>query len=222
MVRQRVVERHPLVGQHAPLLARASRLIGHVPVRHRGTLGGSLAHADPAAEYPAAVVALGGELTLTGPSGSRVVPADGFFTGLWSTALEPGEIVVDVTVPLAGPGSGFAVREISRRPGDFALAGAAVAVAVDAARAIRVVRVACFGVSDRPALVVPDGLVGTTAGRIDTAAVGRAVAAAITAADDKDHALPAWYRSRLVAQVVAAALEQALAEAVQSAAAKGR
>lgn len=138
------------VRERAPLLAEAARHVGHAAIRNRGTLGGSVAHADPAAELPAALVALDARFRVTGPSGARVVAATAFFRGLLATALEADEILTEVFVPAAEPGWGFV--EIARRPGDFALAGVAaiLRVARDAPSRCEQVRLVGFGVGDRP------------------------------------------------------------------------
>ncbi len=125
------VERDAGVAAAAPLLARATPLIGHLQIRNRGTVGGSLAHADPAAEYPAVALALDAELEILSPGGARVVPAADFFTGLWSTVLAPDDLLVGVSFPVWQGRCGFAVEEFARRHGDFAIAGAAVAVELD-------------------------------------------------------------------------------------------
>jgi carbon-monoxide dehydrogenase medium subunit len=139
--RQSAVERSEDVARAAPLMSEAMRHVAHPPVRHRGTVVGSVVHADPAAELPAVVLALDGELVLQGPDGERRVPARAFFTGPLMTAKRPGELVTEVRVPAAnGGGDGHAIVEFSRRHADFAVAGAAVAG--DA--------VALFGVADTP------------------------------------------------------------------------
>ena len=116
----------PAVRERAPLLAEAARHVGHAAIRNQGTLGGSLAHADPAAELPAALLALDARVRIQGPRGAREVAADAFFRGLLTTALEADEILTAVEVPAQPPGWGFV--EIARRPGDFALAGVAVVI----------------------------------------------------------------------------------------------
>jgi carbon-monoxide dehydrogenase medium subunit len=116
LVRHTDLATSPLVRERAPLLAAAARHVGHAAIRNRGTLGGSLAHADPAAELPAALVALDAELALLGPRGSRRVAAAEFFRGLLSTALAADELLTEVRVPASPPGWGFA--EVARRPGD--------------------------------------------------------------------------------------------------------
>ncbi len=118
----------PAVRERAPLLAEAARHVGHAAIRNQGTLGGSLAHADPAAELPAALLALDARVHVTGPRGAREIAADAFFRGLLTTALEADEILTAVEVPAQPAGWGFV--EIARRPGDFALAGVAAVVGV--------------------------------------------------------------------------------------------
>lgn len=128
MTRQFEAERSDEVGRHAPLLREALKLVGHPTIRHRGTVGGSLAHADPAAELPAAAVALGAELVTRGPGGSRTVPAAEFFVGPFTTVLAPDELLTEVRIPAMSPGAGYAFLELSRRHGDFAIAGVAALV----------------------------------------------------------------------------------------------
>ena len=149
MLRQRTIEFSPVVLQRLPLLAEATRLVGHLPTRTRGTIGGSLAHADPAAEYPTVITALDGELVLRGSLGDRVVGAHDFFQGLMSTALGPDEILVEVRLAEAPPNSGCAFEEFSRRHGDFAIVAVAAMVVVDGAR-YRVARLAAAGVGPTP------------------------------------------------------------------------
>jgi carbon-monoxide dehydrogenase medium subunit len=140
----------PAVIERAPLLAEAARHVGHAAIRNQGTLGGSVAHADPAAELPAALVALDARVLVTGPRGAREVPADAFFRALLSTALEADEILTAVEFPAPAPGWGFV--EIARRPGDFALAGVAamLRVAPGAPARVETARLVGFGVGDRP------------------------------------------------------------------------
>ena len=125
LVRHRGVERSRLVAERAPLLSQAIAHVAHPQIRTRGTLGGSLAHADPAAELPAVAIALDAELELACRGGSRRIAARDFFTGFFSTALEPGEMVAAVRFPPAPPKTGFAFFEIARRHGDYAQAGVA-------------------------------------------------------------------------------------------------
>lgn len=116
----------PLVRRHAPLLAEAAAHVAHPAIRNRGTFAGSLALADPAAEFPAMALALDAEIEVASPSGTRRIAAEAFFLDLYETALEPGEIIVAVHVPLAQPGSRFAFDELARRRGDYAIVGLGV------------------------------------------------------------------------------------------------
>jgi aerobic carbon-monoxide dehydrogenase medium subunit len=143
LVRHADLAASPLVRERAPLLAEASRHIGHAAIRNRGTLGGSLAHADPAAELPAAVVALDASLIVVGRGGTRMVPAADFFVGLLTTALEADEILTEIHVPPPRGAWGFA--EVARRAGDFALVGIAAMVAAGPSA-----RIVAFGVGDGP------------------------------------------------------------------------
>jgi len=115
---------HPMVAAHAPLIPRALAHVAHPAIRTRGTIGGSLANADPAAELPACALALGAAMVLQGPGGARTVAADDFFTGLFDTALAPGEILVAVEIPLQ-PGAQWGFAELARRSGDYAMVGLA-------------------------------------------------------------------------------------------------
>ena len=144
------VERSDEVARALPLLARATPFIGHFQIRNRGTLCGSIAHADPAAEYPAVAVALGAEMEAASRGGSRTVPAEEFFTGLWTTALRPDELLVAVTFPLWAGRCGFGFQEFARRHGDFAVSGAAVAIEVDAQDVITRCAIAFLGMGAIP------------------------------------------------------------------------
>src|SRR5262249_6437320 len=125
LVRQEALERSPLVREHAPLIAAAMPHIGHAAIRARGTLGGSLAHADPAAELPACLVALDARIRAMSRRGGRDIAAADFFRGIYTTALEPGEVLTEVMVPAMSAGWHSGFEELARRHGDFALAGLA-------------------------------------------------------------------------------------------------
>ncbi|MCW2903429.1 MAG: cutM [Streptosporangiaceae bacterium] len=146
-VRQRRVERDP-ISRGVPLLGLALPWVGHRELRSRGTVCGSLAHADPAAELPAVACCLDAVITVTGPGGARRVPARKFFTGAMTTALGPDDILTALDLPVAGRGEGFGFAEIARRHGDFALAG--VATHVRLREGAPEATVTAFGVSDRP------------------------------------------------------------------------
>ena len=150
MTRHADIMREPLIARHAPLMAEAARHIAHPAIRNRGTIGGSLALADPAAEWPTCVVALDARITIAGPSGRRQAKAADFFEGVYTVDLASDEMIVAVEMPVAGSGDRFAFDEISRRHGDFAIAGLAIRWAGGASGAMRLV---FSGVSDRPAPV---------------------------------------------------------------------
>ena len=139
----------PLVKAHAPLLASAAPLIAHPAIRNRGTLGGSLAYADPAAELPACMVALGATIIAASAKGERRIPAAAFFTDLLQTALEPQEIIAAVEIPVTQRLG--AIEEITRRSGDYAMAGLAATLALDAGRVVTP-RLVYFGVGNIPVL----------------------------------------------------------------------
>jgi len=153
MVRERQAEADDAVSHGAPLLAEALPLIGHPAIRSRGTVGGSLSHADPAAELPAVTLVLSAEMVVQSSSrGRRSIRAEDFFTGFFSTAMDDDEILVQVRVPVPPPATGTAIAEVARRHGDFAMVGAAAAVRLDGGR-VAGARVALTGVSDTPLLL---------------------------------------------------------------------
>jgi carbon-monoxide dehydrogenase medium subunit len=151
VVRQRTLEKSADVQRIAPIIVEALQHVGHVGIRARGTIGGSIAHADPAAELPAIMLALDASMTVAGPGGSRAVAAEDFFRGVFTTAVEDDELLTDVVVPAPAASARSAFVEVSRRRGDFALVGAAVCLElVDGA--VRRPRIALSGVADRPVL----------------------------------------------------------------------
>jgi len=152
MTRHRTLERDRNVARFAPLVSAALPFVAHPAIRTRGTIGGSLAHADPAAELPAVMLALNATFTLQSRAGTRHVRATDFFTGLFMTTVEPGVLLTEIVIPQRGARSRFAFDEISRRHGDYALAGAAAAVTLDADGTCAEARVALLSVGDRPIL----------------------------------------------------------------------
>jgi carbon-monoxide dehydrogenase medium subunit len=150
LTRQHALERSEAVRDRLPIVAEACRLIGHLPIRHRGTLGGSLAHADPASELPAVMVALEAEMTASRVGGRRTLPAEQFFTGIFTTALEPDELLTEVRVPGLPPRTGSAFMEIARRAGDFALVGVAALVTLDDGGRVSRARLALCGAGPTP------------------------------------------------------------------------
>lgn len=150
LTRQRAIERSATVQERNPLLAATMPLIGHFQIRNRGTIGGSLAHADPAAELPAVSVVLGAEFVLKRARAQRVVLAGDFFLDTMTTAIEPNELLTEIRVPGWQPGWGWAIEEISRRRGDFAMVGVAVLVQMDGSESCKDARIALFGVGGKP------------------------------------------------------------------------
>jgi carbon-monoxide dehydrogenase medium subunit len=186
----------------------AARLIGHPAIRNMGTMGGSISHADAAADYPAALVAAGAEIEIAGPAGRRTVPADAFFVDYLQTALEPGELVVAIRLLPSAPGAVSAYQKFARVEGDFATVSAAVVLAMDGAkcRAIRIAVGACGPVPVR----VP----AAEAALYDTTLNDRALAAAcemLAGACDPvdDFRGSAEYRLMLVPVLVRRAVEAA-------------
>ncbi|MDR7520525.1 MAG: xanthine dehydrogenase family protein subunit M [Armatimonadota bacterium] len=217
MVRHRTLERDPTISARAPLLAAAAAQVGHVQIRTRGTLGGSLAHADPAAELPAAMVALQAQFVLRhAVQGERTLPAATFFVGPLTTALLPEELLVEVRVPPLPLGTGWAFVEFARRHGDYAIVGAAALVHLDANGRIDLARLALCGVGGVPytASWLEEMTRGARPDREIFRDVGHRVSEAVDPAGDI-HA-SAWYRKRLAAIMGARALEVAAGRAGQS------
>ena len=149
MVRHAAAAKSEVIARHAPLIALALPHLGHPAIRNRGTVGGSIAFADPAAELPACFLALGGEADIAGPDGNRRVKADEFFKALYETALGPHDLLTAVRVPAASADMRYGFAELSRRHGDYALAGLAASARADGA-SLRDVRLAFFGVGLTP------------------------------------------------------------------------
>ena len=218
MTRQATIGADPLVASRAPLLAMATSHIGHFQIRNRGTVGGSLAHADPAAEYPAVAAALDAKLEVASIRGTRLMDAADFFEGPFATALDGDELVVAARFPAWDGPSGFAFEEVARREGDFALVGAAAGVELDTAGIIRRASIAVVGVGGAPvrATEAETALVGSRAegGDPGEAAIGRLALARSEPTDDI-HA-SATYRRRVGAVIVARAVAKAARRAVES------
>ena len=220
MTRHRAVERSEDVRNFAPLLHEAMPFIAHPAIRTRGTIGGSLAHADPAAELPAVMLALGATIRIEKSDGSRDVPAAEFFTGLFSTVLEAGEIVTEIAIPIAAASavsSASAFLEFSRRRGDFALAGVAVRLDLDDRGICARAHIALFGVGDRP--MPSESAARIIEGQMPTSELIRAAADA-AARDDIDptgdiHAT-SRYRRHLAGVLTRRALERAASQSKKS------
>jgi carbon-monoxide dehydrogenase medium subunit len=212
MTRQRAVERSALAAQHVPLLADALPWVGHFQIRNRGTLGGSLSHADPAAELPAVAVCLDARFTARGPSGERTLEAGEFFRTQLTTALASTELLTEVWFPATPRCSGSAWLELARRHGDFALVGVGVVVTLAGDR-IGEARLALTGVGDRP-LRAPEAEARLT-GELLTPAVLGDVAEAVRRAIDpgSDIHATAAYRRHVAGVLAGRALRLAAARA---------
>ncbi|ADU50667.1 molybdopterin dehydrogenase FAD-binding protein [Thermaerobacter marianensis DSM 12885] len=204
----------PVVRRHAPLLAEVAGVIGDMQVRYRGTLGGSIAHADPAADYPAALLALEAEIEVAGPGGRRTVPAGEFFFGPFITALQPDEVVTAVRIPAAAGADqgwrwGYRYLKMARRASDFALVGVAAAIAREGQGAAAAVRVALNGVTGAAyrAAAVEEHL----AGRVPSEELfAEAAARAVDGVDvDGDALTSAEYRAHLARVYTRRALAEA-------------
>lgn len=150
MTRNSTIEHEPLVAEHAPLLAATMPHIAYPAIRNRGTFGGNIAHADPAAQLPAVTVALQGRCRLRNRAGERWVTADDFFVGTFSTVLQPDELLIEVALPPLPPRSGWSYRQVARQHGDYAMVGAAAMVALDDRGRCGEARLVFLGVGDRP------------------------------------------------------------------------
>ena len=212
---------HAAIGRSAeirrlvPLLAEATPHIGHFQIRNRGTIGGSLSHADPGAEYPAVALALDAGIVLASARGTRTVAAAEFFTGTFTTTAEPDEVLTEIR--FTGRPHGCAVLELARRHGDFALAGVACAVELDAAERVESLRLALFGVASTPvrAAAAEQAARGAAASDLDPEEVGAAALAGVSCVSDL-HA-DANYRERVAAHLASQAVRQALQQALQEA-----
>ena len=218
MTTQRQLERDPRVVESIPLLAQALPYIAHPQIRNRGTLGGSLVHADPAAELPVVAVAARATLRARSQDGERWITAEGFFQGMFVTDLSPGEMLVEVVFPSASPRTGWSFQEVSRRRGDYAMMGVAAMVSLSEAGECTAARLVYLNAGDGP--VQAGGAVQAVVGRRpDESAIQEA--ARIAAEQEIDplgniHASVAYQRH--LAQVLT---ERALAEAVKQAQASG-
>ncbi|OBG27310.1 xanthine dehydrogenase family protein subunit M [Mycobacterium sp. E3198] len=205
------------VRQAVPLLTRATPFVGHFQIRSRGTLGGSIAHADAAGEYPAAALALDAVMEVLSPRGRREIAAADFFAGLWETTMEPDEVLTGVRFPVRNGRSGFSVHEFARRHGDFAIAGALVAVQLDDADRVSRCGIALLGLGPtvRRAHAAEAAVVGKPVGELVAEDIGRAAMADL---DDVPTDLQgsASYRTQVGATMVERAWNEAIQEAANA------
>ena len=209
MTRHRTAERSPLVRERCPLLAQAVGQIGHVQIRSRGTIGGSIAHADPAAELPAVLAALDGRVTLVGPAGRRVVNPEDFFVTYLTTSAAPDELLTEVWFPALPPRTGQAWLELARRHGDYALVGLGASLTLDPDGTIAEARLALTGVGPTPvrARAAEERLKGERPGSALFTEAGRLVAREVE--PDSDIHATAEYRRHVAGILTLRALERA-------------
>jgi CO/xanthine dehydrogenase FAD-binding subunit len=209
MTRHRAFETGVIVGERLPLLQYAMRHVAHVQVRNRGTIGGSLCNADPAAEWPALCLACDAQMVVQGTGGRRRVEAKDFVTGLYATALGASEILVGIEFPAWPAGRRWGFQEMSRRRGDFAIVGVACTVDFDSAGRCERVRLAVFGAGERATLVPEASLALCGSVPRDAGVREAAKAARMACSPQSDQHASAAYRSELVEALALRALEQA-------------
>jgi len=211
LARHHRVVTDPQIARSVPMLAHAARGVGHYAIRQRGTLGGSLVHADPAAQYPLVAVTLGAEVAIRSARGSRVAPAAGFLRSIMTVDLAPDELVTSVRFPRQRPGEGWGFELFSRRHGDFALVSVALTLALDASGAISALRLGVGGVAPVPLRLatVEAEAAGMQPDAHAAAALGRLAATQVAPEDEAQ--VPAQYRRDLVETLTTRAFLAAVA-----------
>ena len=208
LTRQRAAERSPVVAERCPILRDALHLVGHAQIRNRGTMGGSIAHADPAAELTAILLALGGEVTARSATGTRTIAAADLFLSYLTTSLHPRELITEVRIPATPRGAGWSWMEIARRHGDFALAGVGVVLTLRRG-AIAEARIGLTGVGPTP--IRATDAERLLAGQQPSEALWAAAAASVQAAltPDGDIHASAEYRKHVSGVLTRRALAEA-------------
>ena len=202
MTRHRELELDPGVRRVNPLIVETMQHVAHVPIRNRGTVVGSLCHADPSAEMPLLFVLLDGTLVATSPVGTRHIAAADFFQSFLTTSRRQDEIVVEARLPALPVGAGFAFDEVTRRHGDFALVGIGCVLSLDGSGRVQNIRLAACGISDRPVRLkaAEAALNGSLIAAGDLAAAARASADAVTQTDDMNTSMS--YRRRVLSGLI--------------------
>jgi CO/xanthine dehydrogenase FAD-binding subunit len=211
MTRQRALERSEVVARGWPLLLEATRHIGHVQIRNRGTVGGSLVHAFPSAELPVVMIALDATLVLRSTKGERLVRAEEFFVDVMTTVLQPGELLVEVRLAPRDPGSGASFQEVSRRHGDFALMGVAAVITPDPKGKVGAARLVFTGSVPARSRNAEESLIGKPPDLERFAKAARI--AAIELEPESDVHASGEYRKEVAAVLGRRALEQAASRA---------
>jgi CO/xanthine dehydrogenase FAD-binding subunit len=202
MTRHRELELHPEVRRVNPLIVETMQHVAHVPIRNRGTVVGSLCHADPSAEMPLLFVLLDGTLVATGPAGTRHIAAADFFQSFLTTSRHQDEIVIEARLPVLPAGAGWAFHEVTRRHGDFALVGIGCVISLDDHGRAQNVRLAACGISDRPVRLkaAEAALNGSLLAAGDLVAAARASVDAVTQSDDMNTSMS--YRRRVLSGLI--------------------
>jgi carbon-monoxide dehydrogenase medium subunit len=210
MVRHAALAKHELVHRHCPMLAHAAETIGHYAIRQRGTLGGSLAHADPAAQLPLAALVLDAEIEIRSATGQRTVPARDFFVSIFTTVLHPDELIVAVHVPVTIAREGWGFRLFNRRAGDFAIVSVAGTLRRDNDGSVQDLRLAIGGIGPVPARV--ESLASREPAGVASQDWSATIAASIAEAVEieENERTPENFRRELVAALTKEALDQAL------------
>jgi carbon-monoxide dehydrogenase medium subunit len=213
LTRHHDLETDPLIAEHAPLLAEMAHVVGDQQVRNRGTIGGAIAHADPAADYPAGVLALEATLVVQGPNGSREIPIAEFFQGFMTTTLESNEVLTAIKVPVAKPGTGASYEKLANPASGYAIAGIAAVVEKAADGTIGAIRVGITGVGDVAyrATAVEEALAGQQPADDAIKAAAAHAADGVEPLDDVQ--APASYRAKVAANLTRRAIKTALARA---------
>ena len=209
MTRQRAIEFSPVVARRLPLLTEATRWVGHLPIRTRGTIGGSIAHADPSAEYPAVLTALDGEVVARGPKGERVLKPRDFFQTYLTTNLAADEILTEVRLPATPAGAGYAFEEFARRHGDFAIIGIAAVIVREGSRCT-MARLATAGAGPIPVRLRAAEEILEREGLGDDALARAAAKAQELVQPDGDIHASADYRRHLTGVLTGRAVKRAL------------
>jgi carbon-monoxide dehydrogenase medium subunit len=216
MTRQRAIEFSPIVAERIPLLREAIKLVGHLPTRSRGTIGGSIANADPAAELPMVLQALEGQVLAQSPRGKRTIAAADLFRDAMTTSLAPDEIITEIRLPVMAPGTGYAVEEFARRHGDFAIA-AVTAIIVRTRDGCSKARLATAGISTHSDRLYEAEQLLEQHGLSDKTILQAAEKASELVKPMSDHNASAEYRRRLTVVVTERALRRAIAGAAEAA-----
>ena len=213
MTRQRDLERDEAANRANPLVAETLRLVAHAVIRNRGTVGGSIAHADPAAELPTLLTCLGGSVEVAGTKGRRRIGATELFVFHLTTSIEPNEVLVSVSFPALDPSWGWSFLEVTRRHGDFALAGVCAALSLDGERRVEHVRLAACGISSTPVRLAAaeEALVSRRLSDEVLREAGRAASGYVTAGDETQASTA--YRRQLVQELTRRTLSRAGASA---------